>query len=913
MKNKYHILISVLILNLMVLLLISASYGNIISLKDYLKTHHKNLLIEKGFLDFKGEEIEFHLQNLLENYKNIKFNEALKSILKQLNYSNENILKMPQCAFDRPIGYKLTNYGHRKRNGIIDASAEGNACPVGGLGAGAYERTISGNFRYWFWDQGNMVDDIVWANQFHIYMQYDKNKIAQTLSTDHPPSKKQLKKWHWNYPENAGKYYALFPKSGFDYSDNPNFPVKIGVLQFSPIWPENYHESSWPVAIYKWIVDNPNNFPVEVSIMLTWENMVGWQTMKKHPHGPVGERIWVRKTKDNYNQLARQGDITAIVMKKKRNQFETKSDLWGEICFAVRDLTDSAQVSYTTYFNSRGNGKDVWQQFASDGTLNMENKVSFAKKGNGLGAALAIKIKLQPQQKSTIPFAIAWDFPFMEFANNAFYRKKYTQFFNAQGTNSFKIAAHALNNFTNWEQKIDQWQHQIITDNNVPGWLKQALFNELYILIETGIWNADSDLFTYLECLDYPMFGTFDVDSYSSWHLLKLWPRLELNNVKFAASTINWIDPEYRQYYYQVANPELIPPDKAKYYWNIIKQPGMIIHDLGTTYGYPWVKLNGFDWQNPNSWKDLNPKLPLRAFRDYLYTGKNDIKFLAKTTEASITALLTLEWKFSDHQSFIPENEGIPDQTYDTWLMKGKSSFIGILWLAALKTTCYMIDELINKEILVLEDYHLKEIRSKFMHWFQTGRIELEKLWDAAGGYFHIDEFKDDIMTDQLFGLWYTKIMGLEEDSSNYIIPPTQATKTLNTIFKYCVANYANGYYGAVNGRKSNGQPLHTEQGDEVWTGTNYAFASNCILRGLIDEGLQAAYGEYYVVYSPFGHGYYFKTPEGYVNPDEIHYDYTTKKYGTRLFRALKYMRPGAVWSVYEALLKPRQCNRRKK
>jgi len=67
---------------------------------------------------------------------------------------------------------------------------------------------------------------------------------------------------------------------------------------------------------------------------------------------------------------------------------------------------------------------------------------------------------------------------------------------------------------------------------------------------------------------------------------------------------------------------------------------------------------------------------------------------------------------------------------------------------------------------------------------------------------------------------------------------------------------------------------------------------------------MRIAYGVYHVVYSPFGQGYFFKTPEAYLDPDEPVWNNPAAKNGDRLFRAMKYMRPGAVWALYEALLK---------
>jgi uncharacterized protein (DUF608 family) len=97
---------------------------------------------------------------------------------------------------------------------------------------------------------------------------------------------------------------------------------------------------------------------------------------------------------------------------------------------------------------------------------------------------------------------------------------------------------------------------------------------------------------------------------------------------------------------------------------------------------------------------------------------------------------------------------------------------------------------------------------------------------------------------------------------------------------------------------------LRSQQGDEVWVGTAYAFTSNCILHGMKDEGMHTAYGVFHTTYTPFGQGYFFRSPEAYLNPDELVWNNPGVRYGETLFRVMKYMRPGAVWAVYEALLK---------
>jgi len=215
-----------------------------------------------------------------------------------------------------------------------------------------------------------------------------------------------------------------------------------------------------------------------------------------------------------------------------------------------------------------------------------------------------------------------------------------------------------------------------------------------------------------------------------------------------------------------------------------------------------------------------------------------------------------------------------------------------------------MADILLERGMERLDDRPLPELVERYSGWFRSGREALSKLWNEKGGYFNIDAFSSDIMTDQLFGSWLADITGLN-DAGEPVVAPDRVRRTLGTIHRLNVLAFGRGLMGAVNGRTAGGGQLFTDQGDEVWTGTTYAYASHCILAGLVDQGMRAAYGVYYSTYSPYGFGFFFKTPEAYCNPEEFQQD-GGRLYGRNIFRAQKYMRPGAVWAVYEALLKKR-------
>ncbi|MGB7297549.1 MAG: GH116 family glycosyl-hydrolase [Candidatus Aminicenantales bacterium] len=872
------------------------------SVRRTLFSRHLDLLIEKAVCDEKGREIDGRLEKIIQAAGTTGLTgdkRVVEFVLRELNYSAANLGRFPECAFDRPIGHTLGWYGRTVAPGNIEAQAEGSACPAGGIGAGSFEWTMSGNFRYWFLKSGWMIDDPVWADQFHVFMKQGRKTIAQTLSTGSPPTG-SLSSWKWEYPEGKGSYYALFPKSGFSYEQNEAFPAKLAVTQLSPVIPHNYRETSYPVAVYKWIAENPSAAPAEVSVMLTWQNMIGWEAV---PKTGSAEFAWDRKSNGNSNVFVQEGNKKGILFQKKEADLRTGNAMSGSMCIAAAEVPGKACVFFQADFDPNKDGGEVWALFSTDGTLSNFTDSRTASGQDALAGAVAVKVSLGPRERVEFPLVIAWDFPYYEFEKGVKYRKKYTDFFGTSGDNAFALAVEALDKYKDWEKAIDDWQAPIMADKGLPGWLKQALFNELYILAETSIWDASTGLHTYLESADYLMYGTFDVDSYC-WHVLKLWPELEFGNIRCFARSVEMEDPSYKQYQYSIAFPGEVPESKLDYYWNTTKVYGMMPHDLGSPRLRPWVVLNGFDWQNGNVWKDLNPKFPLRAYRDFLAGGAKDIAFLREAFRASIIALDTLEERFGHPDTHIPLNEGIPDQTYDTWRMEGESAYVTMLWLAALKSTWTMGQRLAEHGVAEINGQDIKAIMGKYRSWFEAGRAALQKLWDESGGYFHIDAATDDIMTDQLFGVWYAEMLGLEGEETGRIIPHEQVRRALRTIFEKNVIGFGGGLMGAVNGRKNDGRQLFSQQGDEVWVGTAYAFAANCALHGMRDEALRTAYGIHHVVYSPFGHGYFFKTPEAYLNPEEPVWNNPAVKNGERIFRAMKYMRPGAVWALYEALLK---------
>ena len=166
--------------------------------------------------------------------------------------------QIPQAAWRIAIGQPPPNPGGKKptlQTDIDDGFWQG--APVGGFGAGTFSRSYRGNFERWHVKAGVHKYENVPGNQFAVFVQpEDGPSKAVALSTGKPLNG-ALSSWDWSYPAGAGEYAALYPKSWFAY-DPQQLGVKLTVEQFSPILPNNYKESSYPVALYNWYAENPN-------------------------------------------------------------------------------------------------------------------------------------------------------------------------------------------------------------------------------------------------------------------------------------------------------------------------------------------------------------------------------------------------------------------------------------------------------------------------------------------------------------------------------------------------------------------------------------------------------------------------------------------------------------------------------
>jgi non-lysosomal glucosylceramidase len=778
---------------------------------------------------------------------------------------------LPTHAWRRPIGLPYEAAGRSRVNDgvpLIDDGPWGGA-PLGGLGAGSIGRTHRGDFARWHLDPGRHRFETIAASQFSVFVERGKERQSHVLSTIRPEPD-TLPDWNWDWPIGAGTYHALFPSAWFDY-DWDALPVRLVQKQFSPVIPGTYRESSYPVAIFEWRVENPGPDPIRVGLMFTWQNVIGRAQGCDRAGG-------------HHHEAVRRDGSAGVLMV---GPDAAAGEAWNGSFAVLAPEAAGVRVSARDTFDVDDAGQ-LWADFASDGQLgdgDASGRVS--EPGQAIGAAVTATVDLGPGESRDLPFVLAWDLPLVEFDAGTRWHRRHTKFFGRDGRNAWTIAAEGLAHRAEWSAAIDAWQAPVLEAADRPDWYKAALFNELYYLVDGGtVWTdgppirpgeapqstetrggaaaaggvpGDQDLgrFAILECLDYPFYNTVDVNFYASWALLMLWPQLERQVIADLVDTIGIDDPE-------AVSLEADGRPAVR------KIAGAAPHDVGGPGGDPFLRPNHYRYQDSNIWKDLNSKFVLHLWRDAVILGDS-----ALASDAWPTVVEALDYLagFDRDGDGLPEHDGVPDQTFDTWSMHGPSAYSGGLWLAALRAA-------VEIGRLAGDSQTVERFRSTLV---RAESAYESKLW--TGRHYRFDTSDgpsaESVMAGQLAGQWYADAIGLGD-----IVPSDRIATTLRTIFDANVSGFAGGAMGAVNGTFANGSIDDSSlQSAEVWVGVSYALAACMYGRGMVDEAWKTAWGTQDVTY---GRGLWFRTPEAYDVDGN--------------FRASLYLRPLAIWALEHAI-----------
>jgi non-lysosomal glucosylceramidase len=217
--------------------------------------------------------------------------------------------------------------------------------------------------------------------------------------------------------------------------------------------------SSLPVGVFQFAVANPSDHDMEAAVMFTFPNAIYRLDTVSYRYPRKGLRTMAEDA----------GGVLCVRLQavSPANVPETQRTEW---VIAAKNM-DRATVSYTEDWAADRDGRDVMEDFEDDGVLS--DRPLDPRRG-GRAGAVAVKIVLRPGERRVLSFALAWDFPVVQFKNTTTgtrWEKRYKQWYPGDFRGR-DIAADALINADKWEAAVDGWWNKIALEPAYPLWLR---------------------------------------------------------------------------------------------------------------------------------------------------------------------------------------------------------------------------------------------------------------------------------------------------------------------------------------------------------------------------------------------------------------------------------------------------------
>ncbi|MGQ9651700.1 MAG: GH116 family glycosyl-hydrolase [Phycisphaerae bacterium] len=521
--------------------------------------------------------------------------------------------------------------------------------PMGGIGAGKIEIARDGSFRNI--TTNNNID----APFYHpdlCFMVASINGQPRILRDESAVGLPPVEKIGFN---------ARYPIARLTFIDKA-WPIPIKLTAWSPLIPGNIEDSSLPVAILDFELENTTAGEIDVQIGLSWENMLG-STGRPQPLNKWSQTGHYYRCREDAGNTARQIKNAQMDGIAFEGGPKTEPDAMGNSVIAMAPashpgLTGGIDLAY-----------DPATEHVSDGRSQGKPLPSGAA---NLPARMSHYVPLKPGEKKVVPFVVAWYMDhFYQLGKEDLGHYYHNRFKNAQ-----EVAEYVLKNrerlFTETKQL-----HDLFDSSNLPAWFTDMLLNDLYVL-STDTWLTKDGRFSVNEGATnmYGVMGTMDQKLYASHHLALLFPELQMQ--------------ELRQFG-QLQNVN-----------------GGITHDLGVAEFAQKVKA--FDWP------DLCSAFSILSYQVYRYTGQEAFWKEMRPKVLKAIDCLAGDWD--------PDKLGVPGRgsTFDDEDSYRIFSYTAGLYLCTLKLAMTITRELDDEALLAVYRGRYDKARDLAMKELWTGK-----------------------------------------------------------------------------------------------------------------------------------------------------------------------------------------------
>ena len=520
---------------------------------------------------------------------------------------------------------------------------------------------------------------------------------------------------------------GLYPRSDYRLNDS-KAPITVCWTALTPIIPFDLDASMLPVVFFSFQVQNRTASSVEVTTVISWENICGctgadWREDRGSIRMIMADLPERPDDEEAPEQLAPGPVGLELGMHRPP---ETNAE--GHYCLLTRDLSD-VEVSVKSWdAEALDELEEFWGQFHDDGFL--DNRLS--PKHEAHIASVACTVRLRPNEPRQIVYAFAWHCPRFV-VNGVDQGNRYATVYH----DAKAVARHALHYWGYLSKAVENWHKRFLT-SSLPPWLVNMLINNNHVLSTNTLLGKEGG-FAMFETPGAPWTGALDRRFHSSIGTLLFFPGLEFSELEHLAEA------------------------------EVAETPGRLHRYLGKecfhepTFGEFKGEL-----------LDLNAKFILMAYRDFLMTGRiADIRKHFERIERMISYVLA---KDRDGDG-LPEAEGF-STSYDCWVFNGIDSYSGSLWIAALR----VFSELCHRFGDAEEARRCEAVLATAQASFER------RLWNEEKGYYYLHDnaaatpgqrepIHHGCVSGQLAGQWIADFLGL-----GCLFPPRNVERALVAI-----------------------------------------------------------------------------------------------------------------------------------
>lgn len=188
----------------------------------------------------------------------------------------------------------------------------------------------------------------------------------------------------------SGRFEAAYPFGQVHLADD-DLPVRVTIQAFNPLVPGDAEASGRPVAFLRYRVTNVATHSVQVSVVGSLQNFVGFDGTDGVASG-------------NRNRVRDDEGFTGILMDSAG--VDPGLPQWGSLALATRsdqDLTARTAWADVTWGDSL---LDFWDDFVEDGRLSPRDSTTDSPTGS-----LCVAAELAPGETRDFEFTLAWHFP----------------------------------------------------------------------------------------------------------------------------------------------------------------------------------------------------------------------------------------------------------------------------------------------------------------------------------------------------------------------------------------------------------------------------------------------------------------------------------------------------------------------